>query len=171
MTVSDVFRPARARLRRMNYVERIAGLGFVPRENYFNSGVLVMDCEAIRCQYPDYRDLASLDKLRPFTYLPDQDRLNEFFAERWFKLPLKWNTQPSITRDVEQRKYKFLHISDELRAQMRDATRDPKLWHFIGEEKPWIKRWSNVMRARQAYRDYAKTCLDFRDQTGITFDL
>ena len=64
--VSDVFRPARARLKKMNYIERIAGLGFVPRENYFNSGVLVMDCEAIRGEYPNYADLASIDKLRPF---------------------------------------------------------------------------------------------------------
>ncbi len=167
--VADVFRPARTRLKRMNYIERIAGLGFVPKENYFNSGVLVMDCEAIRCQYPDYADLASIDKLRPFVHFPDQDRLNEFFVKRWYTLPLKWNVRPGLTRDVEWRKYRFRHVSDELRVKMQDATVDPKLWHFMGSKKPWIKRWRNALRVRQAYKDYANTCLDFRNQTGIMF--
>ena len=85
----------------MNYIDQIAGLGFVPKENYFNSGVLVMECDTIRGEYPHYADLASFDKLRPFREFPDQDRLNEFFAERWYKLPLKWNLRPGIVRDVE----------------------------------------------------------------------
>ena len=169
--VSDVLRPARARLKKRNYIDRIAGLGFVPKENYFNSGVLVMDCDAIRGEYPDYADLASIDKLQPFREFPDQDRLNEFFAKRWFTLPLKWNTRPGLTRDFEWRKYRFRHVSDELREQMQDATVNPKLWHFMGRKKPWIKRWRHALRVRQAYKEYANTCLDFRDQTGIMFGI
>ncbi len=169
--IADVLRPARTRLKRMNYVERIAGLGFVPKESYFNSGVLVMDCEAICGEYPNYADLASLDKLQPFREFPDQDRLNEFFAKRWSKLPLKWNVRPGLTRDVEWRQYRFRHVSDELRAQMRDAMVDPKLWHFMGGKKPWIKRWRNALRVRQAYREYANTCFEFWTQTGIMFGM
>ncbi len=167
--ISDIFRPTRTRRKRMNYIDRIAGLGFVPRENYFNSGVLVMECDAIRGEYPHYADLASLDKLRSFREFPDQDRLNEFFAERWCRLPLKWNVRPGIVRDVEQRKAKFRNISTELQVQMRDATADPKLWHFMGGRKPWIKRWSNMLMARQAFKDYVNTCWEFRNQTGIRF--
>ena len=169
--VSDVFRPTRARLKKMNYIDRIAGLGFVPKENYFNSGVLVMDCEAIRGEYPDYADLASIDKLRPFVHFPDQDRLNEFFVKRWRPLPLKWNVRPGMKRDVQQRQYRFRHVSYELREQMQEAIADPKLWHFMGGRKPWIKRWTNVFRARQAFREYAQTCLEFWTQTGIMFGL
>ncbi len=168
--VSDVLRPARTRRKRKVYIDRLVGLGFVPRENYFNSGVLVMDCEAIR-QCPAYTDLASIDKLRPFKEFPDQDRLNEFFADRWHRLPLKWNIRPGITRDVEKRKYKFRDISDELREQMRDATVDPKLWHFMGGKKPWIKRWRQFLRVRRAYQEYANTCLEFRNETGIRFGI
>ena len=80
-----------------------------------------MDCDTIRDEYPDYADLASLDNLQPFREFPDQDRLNEFFAKRWSKLPLKWNVRPGLTRDVEWRKYRFRHVSEELRVQMRDA--------------------------------------------------
>ncbi len=160
---------ARARLKKKNYIDHIAGLGFVPQENYFNSGVLVMDCDAIRRECHDYVDLASIDRLRPFREFPDQDRLNEFFAERWLKLPLKWNIRPGLMRDVQYRHHRFRHVSEELRVQMQDAAVDPKLWHFMGRKKPWIKRWSNVLRVRQAYKDYANTCLEFWTQTGIMF--
>ncbi len=167
--VSDVFRSAHVRQKRQHYIDRIAGLGFVPKENYFNSGVLVMDCEAIRGEYPDYADLASIDKLRPFVHFPDQDRLNEFFVKRWFPLPLKWNVRPGMKRDVEQRQYRFRHVSYELWEQMQEAIANPKLWHFMGGRKPWIKRWTNAFRTRQAFREYANTCLEFRNQTGILF--
>lgn len=168
--VSDMFRPAYVQFKRQHFLDRIDSFGFVPKENYFNSGVLVMDCEAIRREYHDYADLASIDKLRPFVHFPDQDRLNQFFAKRWCKLPLKWNVRPGMKRDVERRQYRFRHVSDELRGQMQEAIADPKLWHFMGERKPWIKRWANVLRGRrQAFREYASTCLEFRDQTGITF--
>jgi len=128
-----------------------------------------MDCDAIREDLSDYADLASLDKLWPFRYFPDQDRLNEFFAERWCQLPLKWNVRPGLTRDVEYRKYRFRHVSDNLGQQMQEATVDPKIWHFMGRKKPWIKRWSTALRVRRGYREYADTCFEFRTQTGLVF--
>lgn len=170
--VSDVFQPARARLRRMNYLENIIRLGFVPRENYFNAGVLVMNCDAIRDERPNYTDLASMDKLRPYTSMPDQNRLNEFFAGRWFRLSLKWNVRPGLKKDFEKNQYKYQDVSEDLRVQIQEAIRDPKLWHFMGSKKPWIKQWNNVfMSRRQAYKDYANTCVEFRNQTGIMFGI
>ena len=169
--IVDVLRPARTRRKRMNYIDRIAGLKFVPKENYFNSGVLVMDCDAIRCEYPHYADLASIDKLRPFREFPDQDRMNEFFTERWCKLPLQWNVRPGLTRDVKWRKHRFRRVSDELWEQMRDASVNPKLWHFMGGKKPWVKRWRQFLRIRGAYQEYANTCLEFRNETGIRFGI
>ena len=168
--VSDLFRPAYIRRQRQHCLDRIDGFGFVPKENYFNSGVLVMECDTIREEYPDYADLASLDKLRPFVHFPDQDRLNQAFAGRWYRLPLKWNVRPGLKRDVEHRQHRFRHVSDELREHMQEAIADPKLWHFMGGRKPWNKRWSDMFRGRRrAFREYARTCLSFRDQTGIPF--
>ena len=167
--ISDVFRPARARLRRMNYLEHIVSLGFVPRENYFNSGVLMMDCNAIRDEYLNYSDLASMDKLRPYASMPDQNRLNEFFAGRWFRLSLKWNVRPGLKKDFEKNQYKYREVSEDLQVQIQEAIQDPKLWHFMGSKKPWIKRGSTLLRFRQAYKDYANACLEFRNQTGIMF--
>ncbi len=173
--VSDIFRPARAELRKKNYIERVAALGFIPKENYFNSGLLLMEIENIRENYPDYAELANIEKLRPFVEFPDQDRLNHFFAGRWYRLPLKWNVRPEIQRDVEWPQYRFRHISDELRRQMHEAITDTKLWHFMGGEKPWIKSSKHARKEgggdRQAFRDYAKTCLEFRNETDIMFGL
>ena len=175
MRASDLFQPSRARFKKRHHVSRILSLGFIPGENYFNSGVLVMDCDTIRNNFPGHADLASMDKLRPYIHnvhsLPDQDRLNEFFAGQWFRFPLKWNTRPGIVRDVEMRKRKFRHISEDLRAQMLEAAASPKLWHFMGGKKPWIKRWRTLLQFRQAYRDYTDTCRDFKAKTGIAFGI
>lgn len=172
---SDLLRPSRARIKKRNHVNRILSLGFIPGENYFNSGVLVMDCDIIRNNFPNHADLASMDKLRPYIHnlhsLPDQDRLNEFFAGQWFRFPLRWNTRPGIVRDVETRKRKFRYISEDLRAQMLEAAASPKLWHFMGRKKPWIKHWRTLMKFRQAYRDYTNTCRDFKAKTRIAFGI
>ena len=129
--LSDVLRPTSTRLEKLRYLERVAKLGFVPHENYFNAGVLVMDCDVIRQEYPQYTELPCPDKLRPFQNFPDQDPLNAFFAGRWCLLPLRWNVRPGIKRDVEYRPYRFRHVSSTLWQQLRDATTDPKLWHFV----------------------------------------
>ncbi len=168
---SDLFRSAYIRQQRQHCLDRIDGFGFVPKENYFNSGVLVMECDAIREQCLGYADLASLEKLRPFAHFPDQDRLNQFFAGRWYRLPLTWNVRPGLKRDVEWRQYRFRHVSDELRGHMHNAAISPKLWHFMGAKKPWVKRWRNALKVRQAYREYADTCFEFWTQTGIRFGL
>lgn len=175
MQASDLFQPSRAQIKRRNHVNRILSLGFIPGENYFNSGVLVMDCDTVRNNFPNHVDLASMDKLSPYIHnlhsLPDQDRLNEFFAGQWFRIPLKWNTRPGIVKDVEKRKHKFRYISEDLRTQMQEAAASPKLWHFMGGKKPWIKRWRTLLKFRQAYRDYTNTCRDFNAATGIVFGI
>ena len=160
---SDLIRPARARLKRKTHIDRIRNLGFVPGENYFNSGVLIMDCGVIRNQCPDWESLTSIDKLRPYTSMPDQDRLNEFFAGRWFRLPLKWNVRTGLKRDFERKQYKYRDVSEDLRVQIQEAIQGPKLWHFTGKRKPWIRRYRNslLLRSRQGFKDYARVFDEF----------
>ncbi len=165
---SDLIHPSHARLKRKIYIDRIRNLGFVPGENYFNSGVLIMDCGVIRNQCPDWEGLASMDKLRPYTSMPDQDRLNEFFAGRWFRLPLKWNVRTGLKKDFERKQYKYRDVSEDLRVQIREAIQGPKLWHFTGKRKPWIRRYRNslLLRSRQGFRDYARVFSEFNAILG-----
>ena len=159
---SDLIHPSRTRLKRKTYIGRIRNLGFVPGENYFNSGVLIMDCGVIRDQCPDWESLASMDKLRPYTRMPDQDRLNAFFAGRWFRLPLKWNVRTGLKMEFEWMQYKYRDVSEDLRVQIQEAIQNPKLWHFIGKRKPWIRRYRNFLQlTRQGFRDYARVFSEF----------
>lgn len=165
---SDLIHPSRARLKRKTHIDRIRNLGFVPSENYFNSGVLIMDCGVIRDQCPGWESLTSMDKLRPYTSMPDQDRLNEFFAGCSFRLPLKWNVHPGLKKDLERKSYKYRYVSGDLRVQMQEAIQDPKLWHFIGEKKPWIRRYGNSLRLRflQGFKDYSRVLREFNAMLG-----
>ncbi|MYG39309.1 MAG: hypothetical protein F4201_00525 [Nitrospira sp. SB0677_bin_15] len=166
--VSDLIHPSRAKLKRKTYIDRIRNLGFVPGENYFNSGVLIMDCGVIRDQYPDWESLTNMDKLRPYTSMPDQDRLNEFFAGRWFKLPLEWNVRTGLKRHFERNQYKYRDVSEDLRVQIQEAIQDPKLWHFMGKRKPWLRRYRNSLRlrSRQGFKDYARVFSEFNAILG-----
>lgn len=166
---SDVFRPAYARPKRIHNVHRMMNLGFIPGENYFNTGLLVMDCEMVRDRFPHWQSLASMDRLRLYTGMPDQDRMNEFFHGQWFQFPLKWNTRPGMKLDVEKRQYKFREISDSLRRQMQEAVEDTKVWHFMGKRKPWIPRYANSWRLkrRQGFRDYARALSEFNAQMDV----
>ena len=108
-----------------------------------------------------------MDKLRPYTNMPDQDRLNEFFAGRWFRLPLKWNVRTGLKKDFERKQYKYRDVSEDLRVQIQEAIQDPKLWHFIGKRKPWIRRYRNSLRlTRQGFRDYARVFSEFNAILG-----
>ncbi len=174
---SDLLRPTHAQQKKVKYLNCILSLGFLPGENYFNSGVVVMDCDRIRSDCPDYVDLARMDKLLPYVHTSaDQDRLNEFFAGKWFQFPLKWNTRPTIRKDLARldgQKHKFRYVTDDFLAQVQEAVHSPKVWHFMGRKKPWNKGWwrRRLLIRRQAFKDYVNALRDFEIQTGITFDM
>ena len=157
--VSDLFRPGLARLKKKRNIHRMMNLGFVPEENYFNSGLLVMDCDVIRQRFADWRSLADVDRLLPYGDYADQDRLNEYFHEHWFRFPLKWNARHSLKRDLGRRQ--FRDVSDSLRREMQEAGEDPRMWHFIGRKKPWHKRYGPFRLTRQAFRDYHQVLAEF----------
>ena len=175
---SDVFRSTHAQQKKMKYLNCVLSLGFLPGENYFNSGIVVMDCDRIRSDCPDHVDLARMDKLLPFVHTSaDQDRLNQFFAGRWFQFPLMWNVRPTIRKDfarLDGRKNKFQYVTDDFLAQMKEAAYSPKVWHFMGRRKPWNKKWwrdNLLFLNRQGFKDYVKSLHDFESQTGIEFGM
>ena len=175
---SDLLRPTHAQQKKLKYLNCILSLGFLPGENYFNSGVVVMDCDRIRSDCSDYVELARMDKLLPYIHTSaDQDRLNEFFAGKWFQFPLKWNTRPTIRKDLARldgRKHEFLYVTDDFLAQVQEAAHSPKVWHFMGRKKPWKRRWwrDNLLLLHgQGFKDYVKSIRDFETHTGIAFGM
>ena len=156
--------------KREQVMDRFKHLGFFPSEgNYFNSGVLLMDCHVVRDQFPGWEDLSSVEKLRPFPKLPDQDRLNQFFHGHWFQIPLKWNTRVSIKRYVIMNEPRYRKAPDDLKQQMREAAESPMVWHYMGNNKPWkgskkhlFWRWTH-----RAFRDYDQMLAEFNDMLAL----
>ncbi len=166
MGASDVLRPAFARRKREAQIRRFVSLGFIPGEDVFNSGVMVMDCDEIR-RINALDELSNPDGLRPFLgHLPDQDRLNEVFAGRWHQFPLKWNASPTMRTGSSVIRRSCW--SDGFREQMHEATNDPQIRHYMGrKKKPWIRSWRTTLTRRQAYRDYTAVCREFEVRTGL----
>ena len=162
-TVLDLLLPKRSRRRRRAQLSRAVSMGLRPGDVYFNSGVLVMDCGAVRALAPiSSRGLPLNDPggMEPYAeHLPDQDRLNEFFAGRYRRLPLRWNLKP-MTRTA--------HWPESARQELDGALSDPGIWHFMGARKPWKRSLkSRMMRHHPAFQAWHDTYGKVRDLCGL----
>jgi len=134
--LKDFLRPKFSRQRRELELNRVISMGLCPNDFYFNAGVLVMNCDSIRTLSPPNRRLPlnNLRGLEPYnSSCVDQDRLNEFFAGRCCKLPLRWNLFP-----MAQSRH-LRNWPDDARQEFMDALAEPGIWHFMGggQKKPW----------------------------------
>ncbi|WP_170600290.1 glycosyltransferase family 8 protein [Ruegeria arenilitoris] len=168
-SLQSVLRPGHEHQKSVTRVLRSIRLGFLPGENYFNAGILLMDCEAIR-NSPAGKELGDFDKLIPHIHdLPEQDRMNQIFAGQWLRLPQQWNTRPQIWYDAHSPK--FRHTSAEFRNQLKQASQNPKMWHYIGGKKPWRAKPASQILLRRAFRDYQEYLARFEGETGLTFSV
>ncbi len=167
--LSDVLNPKRTRKKREVLISRCIALQAMPYENYFNSGVLIMDCASIRAMYAkeEYLNAEALQAL--VDGLPDQDRLNQLFAGNWLQIPLTWNTSLGLIRRLRLSP-QFRQVSDKCRQDMETAMDSPKIWHFHGARKPWEKHWHKEAFSRP-YRDYRAALREFKAKTGLKFRL
>lgn len=94
----------------------------IPSESYFNSGVLLMNLEAMRLCHFEEQVIDLIANRTTSTVAPDQDCLNLLcYGKRYF-FGTEWNKQPT--------------------ADPNAATSSPKLVHFNMFQKPW--RYANV---------------------------
>ena len=119
-----------------------AVLGDVFVGDYFNAGLLLLDCDKI-CQNAALNDaMIDVAKASEFRFL-DQDYLNLLFAGRTRFLPQAWNSVWG--RDRFHRK--ILNRLEWLSADERSS--DAKIIHYTGPHKPWKKfRVSSIQRKR-----------------------
>lgn len=161
---SDVLRPKRARRLRESEFRRAVSMGLRPGDFYFNSGVLVMECDAIRALAPlSSRGLPLNDPggMEPYAeHLPDQDRLNEFFAGRYRRLPLRWNLNPTAATT---------HWPESARQEFDGALSEPGIWHFMGYKKPWNRSLKSRLKQQRhpAFQAWHNTYGKIRDLCGL----
>lgn len=102
-------------------------------EDYFNSGVMVIDLSEWRNQRVGERALTYLEQEGDSFRYPDQDALNHVLKGSWYRLSPEWNFQPTAYAAIEKR---YSHLAPHLPA-IEAAIRHPRIVHFIGAVKPW----------------------------------
>ncbi|WP_075880511.1 glycosyltransferase family 8 protein [Vreelandella massiliensis] len=102
-------------------------------DDYFNSGVMLIDLTAWRNRRVGERALAYLEKNGENARYPDQDALNYVLEGDCYKLPPAWNFQPTTYAAVKKR---YPHLVKYM-TSLKTAVRHPCIVHFIGAVKPW----------------------------------
>ena len=153
-------------LKRMRAMERVLTLGYVPGENYFNAGVLLMDCDRIR-RMPNFNELCSFEGLFPhLRFYPEQDRLNEFFSGNWSQIHCKWNTPAKVKRYIPSGENRLKNFtSDDVKKQIQEAYQQPMIWHYMGRKKPW----NTKRKFNRSFKEWLEVCKDFENKTGLNF--
>ncbi len=101
------------------------------KHDYFNSGILLIDCENWK-KKNYFKKLTKLfKKYENSLKYPDQDLLNKCFENNYKKLPLKFN----LTNEHIDYASK---LSKEKQLQLREAVENNFIRHFEGGGKPWI---------------------------------
>lgn len=124
----------------------------LPRPEYFNSGVLLMDLtlwrqESLHRQVNDY----ARENAATLTFV-DQCSLNAVLRGRWQRLAARWNQQSDVYK-VMTRDYAGCGYTPE---ELEEAFVNPGIVHFIGAKKPW-KRYCFHPLKRAYQRVLAQT--------------
>jgi len=110
----------------------------IPYEDYFNSGVMLLNLKAIREAGGGERILKIARENMDRLYFPDQDALNLALGPRSIMLDSRWNYPPITARYFEH--YRGNPMIESLPACRRVVAPDfkPALLHFLAQPKPWV---------------------------------
>lgn len=105
----------------------------IPRTEYFNSGVLLLDLgmwrtEGIHWQVTEY----ARQHAHQLQFV-DQCSLNAILHRRWVRLPAYWNQQSDIYKVI----VKYYDGCTYTQQELEQAILNPGIVHFTGKKKPW----------------------------------
>lgn len=138
--------------------DKFAELWSLPKGGrYFNAGVQVIDLAKVRAAGLFGKALDFIAAHDEKLLFGDQDALNHVFWQKSAALEPTWNVQRFLKRQ---------EIAAETAPDRRWGYRQPRLIHYIGTEKPWMRDvwhpwawayWENLKRtsfAREVARGY-----------------
>lgn len=105
------------------------GLGMTVPENYFNSGVLLLDLEKARRRM-DMKGIEECLFEHDYMY-SDQDVLNRFFDGKVKVLDCCWNYMTCIEENLRSGN----PYNERLYADLKRES--PAIIHYVGHKKPW----------------------------------
>lgn len=118
-------------------------LNIFSTENYFNSGVLLIDIAVWKEQRISEHALKIIqEEPERIKQYPDQDALNIALKDNWYRLPTKYNLMRLyVPNEVPKRRFPLF-------------LKDQKIIHYNGK-KPWFSDCEH--RLRHVYQQYAKS--------------
>lgn len=105
----------------------------IPEDEYFNSGILLIDLKQWRNEQIGEKALAYLSGSNVELKFPDQDCLNQLLRGKWKHLPLRWNLQPATFSMHSKGEWAPGLSKDDY----EEAICNPGIVHYIGKNKPW----------------------------------
>ena len=106
----------------------LTSIGY-PNEKYFNSGVLLINCEEFRKHHIAEECLQQIKKSSAYKF-PDQDILNFTCSGLVYPIDTKWNFKPFYS-------YTKPSFSQNDIEQYERDKREPALVHYTSGYKPW----------------------------------
>ena len=112
-----------------------AALKDVNVDNYFNSGVLIMNLSKFRKDF-ELDFLIEQTNKKEFLY-PDQDGLNNLCKDKTLLLNISWNTPP-FNMGARSQDYIDRYLPKEIKEEYYEARKKPNIIHYNMLEKPWL---------------------------------
>lgn len=147
-------------------------IGLKCPEDYFNSGVMVIDLVKWRELNICERAIQFAIHKRHSTKLHDQDAFNHVIHGNWLKLSYLWNPRPKNKIQMPNGEVEYLYRAEVYHRDMS------YLIHFSGGEKPWNYLCTNPARKyyhrylkRTGFKDYKPQDRTFLNFIRLTFKL
>lgn len=119
-------------------------------EEYFNSGVLLMNLALQRKEIDERRIYEFVIKYKNRLILPDQDILNSLYAKHIKKID-------EIKYNYDTRYYRYNKIISKGVVDMDYVINNTSILHFCGKKKPWHKNYTGSFHS--LYKHYQKITL------------
>lgn len=129
-------------------------------EEYFNSGVLLMNLKLQRKEIKEKEIYEFIEKNKARLALPDQDIINSLYSKHIKKLD-------GTLYNYDPRYYRYYKVTSKGLIDMDYIINNTSIIHFCGKKKPWNKNYSGYFHS--LYKHYEK--LTLLDSNLITGDI
>lgn len=119
-------------------------------EEYFNSGVLLMNLQRQREKVNEEEIYSFVAKYKNRLIMPDQDILNSLYAKGIMKID-------EIKYNYDTRYYRYYKLMSKGAVDMDYVINNTSILHFCGKKKPWHKNYRGVFHS--LYKHYEKLAL------------
>ena len=120
-------------------------------QEYYNSGVLLMNVSRQRHEIDERQIFEFIDKYKNRLVLPDQDVLNSLYSDSILALD-------ETIYNFDTRFYHYYRLVSNGTVDMDYIFKNTCILHFCGKKKPWHKNYLGVFLA--LYKYYEKQVID-----------